>query len=251
MTKHSESTHAKNLTNFAALIEVLRSFGTVYQPANAQLEISRLQALLLQAQEAQALFNQRKSAYSDAVDKQQLAFADVTGLTTRVGNALKASGTSAKSLETFNTVARKVKGRRATPLKTAARPAANAAGQEQPAALAGKVSAAQTGYANRIDNFALLIETLKTDTLYQPNEQQLKVAGLDEKLAAMRQSYQEAAAGMADLQQARDQRNQWLYAPEQGMIAVVSSIKAYVKSIFPVNTAQYKHVAALSFKAQH
>jgi hypothetical protein len=102
MTKHSESTHAKNITNFAALIEILRSFGTVYQPANLQLSIPYLQNLLQQVQMAQDLFNQRKSAYSDAVDKQQLTFAGVTALTTSAGNALKAAGTSAKALENLS-----------------------------------------------------------------------------------------------------------------------------------------------------
>lgn len=250
MTKHSESTHAKNLTNFAALIEVLRSFDKVYQPANTQLEIAQLQSLLKQAQDAQALFNQRKSAYSDAVDKQQLAFAGLTSLTTSIGNAFKASGTSAKTLETFHTVARKVKGQRATLLKASATTAGSTAAEEQPAKGAGTVSVAQMGYANRIDNFALLIETLKTDALYQPNEPQLMVAGLESKLAAMRQSHLDTATRMADLQQARDQRNQLLYAPEGGLVATVRSIKAYVKSIFPVSSAQYKHVAALSFKMQ-
>ena len=243
MTKHSESTHAKNLTNFAALIEILRSFGPAYQPANPQLDIAQLQSLLQLAQEAQDLFNHRKSAYSDTVDKQQLAFAGVTALTTSVGNALKASGTSAKTLETFHTVARKVKGQRATPLKPA--PA-----QEQTTTSGGTVSVAQMGYANRIDNFALLIETLKTEALYQPNEPQLTIAGLESQLNDMRQSHLETATRMADLQQARDRRNDLMYAEESGLVATVRNIKAYVKSIFPINTAQYKHVAAIGFKTQ-
>jgi uncharacterized protein YhaN len=106
------------------------------------------------------------------------------------------------------------------------------------------------GYANRIDNFALLIETLKTEPLYQPNEPHLTIAGLESQLGHMRQTHLDTAARMAELQQARDQRNQLLYAAETGLVATVRSIKAYVKSIFPASTPQYKHIAALGFKAQ-
>ncbi|WP_118975981.1 hypothetical protein [Taibaiella koreensis] len=242
MAKQSESTNAKNLTHFAALIDVLLTFGATYRPVNPLLALPAMEVQLLKAQEAQELCNQRKSAYSLAVDKQQLNFTDLSRLATHIGNAFKAAGTTAQDQATLESVLRRLKGVRATKPKAPVAPEAG-----MPVNAKSTISTAQMSYANRIDNFALLIETLRSGGLYQPNEQHLSVAGLEIRLNDMRQSHREVSVALAGLQEARDKRDALLYTPGTGVADVARAAKTYIKSVYGATSAQYKHVTGLHF----
>ena len=247
MPYKSDSTHAKNIANFSALIEMLRTFGPVYQPVNPDIALPRLEAQLQLIEQAQSSFIQARPRYSDAVDKQQLEFEPLSSLTTSVANAFKAAGVTAKARETLNTITRKIKGERAGKAKGAAATGQAGGSGEGEANSQDTISAAQMGYANRIDNFALLVETLRNEPRYTPLEPHLAVEGLQQKLEALRQRYHEVSIGLAPLQELRQQRNLLLYAPGTGLIDTVRTIKAYIKSIYKTDAAQYKHVTALRF----
>lgn len=253
MTHKTDGTHAKNIANFAALIDMLKTFGADYQPTNPAIALPQLESQLKQAEDAQEILNQSRPLYSDAVDKQQLEFGNLSALTTSIANAFKAAGASVKAQETLHTITRKLKGERATArkVKATAEPRENAATGTAATPRTDTISAAQMGYANRIDNFTLLLKTLKTERNYKPKEEHLSLAGLEQKLAALKSRYREVSGLLAPLQEAREHRNNLLYNSTTGLIATTNIIKAYIRSIYKPASAQSKHITALRFTNKH
>ncbi|WP_118953416.1 hypothetical protein [Taibaiella helva] len=200
-----------------------------------------------QGLDIQDLLNQRKSAYSLAVDQQEIEFADLSRLTTSVGYAFKACGASDQALATLQSVSRRVKGQRTVKPKAAGTAPADAGATPDATAQATTVSTTQMSYANRIDNFALLIETLRPEACYRPNEIHLNLAALEAKLDNMRQCHRTVSAALAALQEVRDERNRLFFHPLKGIIVNVKAVKAYVKSVYGAGSGQYKHIAGLSF----
>ena len=50
------------------------------------------------------------------------------------------------------------------------------------------------------------------------------------------------------LTNARIKRNDELYNPQTGLVAVANAVKAYVKSLFGVSSPQYQQLNKLKFK---
>ncbi|PWS33869.1 hypothetical protein [Pedobacter paludis] len=48
----------------------------------------------------------------------------------------------------------------------------------------------------------------------------------------------------------RLQRNEALYNPEMGVVALATDVKNYVKSVFGLSHPQYKQISGISFRAE-
>jgi hypothetical protein len=239
MSSKSESTQAQNISNFGFVIDVVESFGFAYQPSNNALFFKPLNDQRNKILAIDQEFKEKHTTFSVAIDQQQLAYADLGKLTTRVINACKASGASAKSLETLKTITRKIKGERSEKLKP---PVAGSLEEDN------NISVSQLSYANRASNFATMVSFLKAEPKYNPNEADLSIAGLQKKLDALNSTYKAVSLAQAPLAIVRNRLNEALYHPETGLINTVNLIKAYIKSLFGAGSPQYKQLTALSFR---
>ncbi|MFA6059917.1 MAG: hypothetical protein WC756_17050 [Taibaiella sp.] len=241
MSSKSESTQAKNISNFTLVIDIVHSFGPTYQPSNEALFFAPLNS---QNNEILALdkeFKEKHTAFSVAIDHQQLAYEGLGKLTTRVINAFKASGASAKSQETLQTITRKIKGERSEKLK----PLTEGSLKED-----NSISVSQLSYASRASNFAAMISFLRAEPKYNPNEADLSIAGLEEKHETLSSTYKAVSQVQAPLTTVRIRRNEALYHPETGLVNTARLIKAYAKSVFGAQSPQYKQLTAIQFKDQ-
>jgi predicted negative regulator of RcsB-dependent stress response len=161
-------------------------------------------------------------------------------LTTQVLNAFKASGASEKSIETLQTITRKMKGQRSEKLK----PPTDKSIEDN------RISVSQLSYANRASNFAAMVSLLLAEPKYAPNEYNLTVTGLQEKLDALNSTYQAVSLAQAPLAAIRIRRLEALYHAETGLIHTVKLVKAYIKSLYGAKSAQYKQVTTLAFKGR-
>lgn len=245
MASNSESGHAKNVANFEQLTVNCSGLGTNYNPSNASIKSAALTTLLTSAKSSVSAVNAAYATWSNAVAAREVAFATLSKLTTRIYNALKASGTTHQMDESAKSFVRKIQGRRATPKATEE--------ERKLAETNGKpivqVSSSQMGYDNRIDNLDKLIKLLGTITLYAPNELDLKVATLTTFLNDLKAKNLAVVSADTALANARIARNAILYKIDSGLVDISSFVKTYIKSIYGASSPQYKQVSCLRFKS--
>ncbi len=245
MSTSVETGHAKNVANFKKMIAFVAAYGAQYNPSSVELQLGSLNVKAAEAQQALTNLNTHFTNYGHAVSKRETAFAPLQKLSTKMLNALKASNASHAVIEHMQSQNRKMQGKRAG--KKLPEPSAN---PNQPLAeqSATQVSVSQQGYDNRLDVLDKQIKILAGTPAYHPNESELSLAGLQDHYTALNDENTAVVNTIAGLSKARLNRNQVMYHPETGMVAIAMHTKNYVKSLFGASSANYKQIAGLSFK---
>ncbi len=243
MSNTSDTSHAKNVTNFDSLISAVITIGNGYNPSKDSIKLPALQSLLSVANESLIALKNAESANSTAIDVRELAFKPTGSLFTKINNALKASGSSVQADETAKTIFRKLQGKRASAILTdEEKKALEAEGKE-----VNQISASQMGYDERVDNFEKLISLLQTIPEYNPNEEELKIETLQGIFTDLKTKNSEVVKTNFVLETARGTRNDVLYKPLSGIVDISSDVKSYIKSVFGATSTQYKLVSKLRF----
>ncbi|WP_316807310.1 hypothetical protein [Pedobacter agri] len=244
MSKTYETGHAKNVANFETLVTILNGFGAAYNPSNANLQLGSLGQKAADARLATEQVNQLLAANNSAIAVREQAFEPLSKLSTRIFNAVKASGVPDVVVEQVTTHHRKLQGRRASAkLSEAEKQALAAKGTP-----ANQVSASQLSFDSRLDTFDKLIKLLGTIPQYTPNEVELQLASLTTLYQDLLQQNREVISKNTDLSIARINRNTVCYDEETGMIALALNAKNYAKSVFGTTTPQYKQIAGITFR---
>ena len=243
MPSKSETGHAVNVANFNDLISFVSGYGTAYNPSNSVIALTALQTLATSAQNSLDGVNTALPAYNTSVAAREVAFAPLSKLVTRVMNLLKASGVSEQVYDQVLTVARKIKGTRASAKVV---PDAPVEGEEV-SVVTKQVSASQMSYDSRAENFNKFIQLLSAIPEYNPNEEELKVTtltALDNDLKAKNDA---VIASEVPLSNARIVRNDILYTEITGLCDIALTVKNYVKAIFGATSPQYNQISKLKF----
>ena len=244
MKTNSDKGNAKNVVSFESLTVLLNDFGDFYNPVNEKLKIPALKSLLVKGKDAITEVQNYFTVYAKAVDAREDAFEPLNKLITRVKNALKACGTTTRTIETAQTFFRKIQGTRAVRKLT----------EEELKTLAdqGKeitqISASQMSYDSRLDNFAQLINILANTQEYTPNEEDLQVAYLNNLYETLRELNTTVMTNDIKLSTARKERNKILYDPDSGLVPIAFMVKTYIKSIYGVSSTQNEQASKIVFK---
>lgn len=241
MAPVSETGHAKNVANFQDLIAFCQTYGTAYNPTKENLKIPKLQLLYQEAQDQLNNFKTYKIAFDSATDNRQNTFADLRKLSTRIVNAFAVCGASALAIQDAKSINRKIQG--APPKKKT-----NPHNPTPPVSNVGTISNSQQSYDRLIDHFSTLIILLKQYTEYTPNENELKIATLETKLADLKTANINQITAFAAYNGAMISRNQTLYNEVTGLVQISREVKLYIKSVFGADSPQYDQVSALDFK---
>ena len=244
MNKSSETGHAKNVANFETLTNYVISYNSAYNPSRDAIRIQSLQTILSNAKNAMTEVNNALSPYKMAGAERETSFKPLNTLVTRAINALKASETTGKMDETAISVARKITGKRATPIKQATAAAATVGTEEGPK----HISAAQTSYDNLLENFDKLIIHLQNIPQYSPNEPELQPQALRAFKENLYAKNNQAKLTDIALSNARIARNKVMYEPLTGMIDIAADVKAYVKSVYGATSPEFKQISKIEFK---
>lgn len=245
MASTSETGHAKNVTNFDELVSFVAGYGTTYNPSKVSIKLTALQTLSTNAKNAISAVNTASPSYSNAVAARESAFENLSKLTTRIINALKATDATPQIIDSAKTIIRKIQGKRATSLKTdEEKTALIAEGKE-----VKEISTSQLSYDNRIDNLDKLIKLLTSETIYTPNESDLKIVALTTLYTDLKTKNTAVLTATIPLSNSRLTRNDVLYKANTGLVDIAMDTKSYIKSIFGATSPQYKQVSKLAFKA--
>ena len=243
MATNSDINHAKNVTNFETLISVVVSLGATYNPSKDSLKLPALQTLHSAATDSMTALKNAESATATAVDTRELAFKSIGSLFTRINNALKASNSTVQADDTAKSIFRKLHGKRASAKLT----------EEQKAILlaegkeVNQNSNSQMGYDDRVENFESLISFLQTVPEYNPNEEELKITTLQALLSDLKAKNISVMQNRIAEDTVRGLRKSVQNTPLTGLVDIANDVKSYIKSVFGVNSTQYKLVSKLRF----
>jgi hypothetical protein len=244
MTTISESSYAKSIANFESLLITIRSFGSSYNPVKESIMVPIMEALLAQAKESLTEYDTAKSIYSTSVDAQKDAFKPIGQLITRVRNALQASDSTAENNRTAETIFRKLKGQRASAKLTKE----EKVDMEAEGKTVNQISVSQMGYNDRIGNMRNAISLLSTIPAYNPNEADLKVAALSSLADQLQEKNTNVTSAFVQFTVARNKRNEIIRGADKSLAKTASDAKAYIKSLFGVNSTEYKQISKISIK---
>jgi len=187
--------HVKNVEAFTRVVDFCTGFGGNYNPGRPTLQIDALTTLLSHIQSAMDQVKIAKADYDRHVDERKQAFDQVPKLLAGTLRRLEASGTKPEYLENARAHVHRFIG--ASPKTRSAIPS------EQVESAPGPKGRLQLAYVAKADAFSKLVQSLKTEPLYQSREPQYTVAGLEAKVLELMQLNQ-AVADAEDLAHGTD-----------------------------------------------
>jgi hypothetical protein len=111
-----------------------------------------------------------------------------------------------------------------------------------------EISASQTSFDLRLENFDRLIKLLSTIPLYAPNENDLKVASLTDLYKDLAGKNAAVIAAAVVLSNARIARNKTFYKPDTGLVDIALAVKAYVRSLFGSDNPNFRQVSGIAIR---
>lgn len=270
MKSISETGHAKNV----ALLEKMKAYcvgyGNMYKPSKSSIQLENMQQLLVAARNAMQTVTNTYIAHTNAVNARMEVFNELKPLIGRVINALAAVDVPEKTLSDARAIYRRIRGVRASkkeetvvqtttmvtePNMIDATEDTAAESVNEPTngteSSNGKTtrynSSAQTSKDQLIEHVARLVALLETEPAYQPNEEELQVAALQQYLERLRSLNSAVNITEVTWSNARIQRDELLYLSKDCVYNVAKDVKLYVKSVFGPSNLQYKQVSKLRF----
>lgn len=238
MASTSETGHAKNAASFAELISFAKGLGAKYNPSKESIQVAGLDAMHAAAANALGAAKAAQTAFDKATNQRALAFDGLRKLSTRVVAAFSVYATK-DELNDLRSIQRKMQGARAgKPVKTAAE------GQPQ---TDKTISVSQQSFDSLVDHFAKIIETVKSHSDYKPNEPELTTDGLKNKLDELKSANAAVIDSYTAWNNSLITRNEILYNPLTGLVALAAMVKNYIRSVFGHQSPQHKQVSALKF----
>ena len=241
MKSTSETGHAKNVANFEDLISFCTAYGTNYNPSKTSITLSSLNTLYTNALTTIANVTTTKNAFDNVTGIRQTAFAPLKPLATKVINSLSATDALDTVVKDAKTINRKLQGSRSSSSSTSI---TESTPSESPTTT---ISTSQQSYDRLIDSFGKLIDLVNAETNYNPNETELQVTSLNDKLATLQASNTAVITKYTDYSNARIERNSLLYTNNNSLVETALDVKKYIKSVFGATSPQYKQVSGLKF----
>ncbi|HPE75283.1 MAG TPA: hypothetical protein PLC80_04310 [Draconibacterium sp.] len=243
MANTSNTGHPVNLANFNLLNEIYLGYGEDYNPGNNLIKPAAMQELAAVAAEAQRLYTATFPALKTAIVERKIVFKPLSRLVSKTMFFLKGSGAPKEIYDKANTVARLIKGIRASK-KIKPEPVAEG---EEPAPVPKQISASHMSFDSRISNFGIFIQMLAGIPQYNPNENELKIESLWAVHDGLKAKNSAFIAAEVPNTNARIARNKVFYTELTGLCDVGQASKDYVKALYGINSPRFKQISKIRF----
>jgi hypothetical protein len=237
----NEAGDMKVIGNFRRLID-LQKTDPMFDSSNPLLKIAQLEQQLINGNAAVEAITDNMAPNKVAITARQAEYVQAVATVRGSRNILKSSGASAKVLEDADSFTRKVFGLKKSkkePEVTAVTSATEAVKTH---------SASQQSYDAILGNIRNYNAIIKTVGLYNPNEANYKISGLETMADDLEAKNNLVSTTFASLDAARRLRDELLYTNEDCICKVAQMVKNYVKAIHGATSPQYKAISGLTFK---
>ena len=99
---------------------------------------------------------------------------------------------------------------------------------------------------SKADHFGNLVKLVTTEANYGPNEPELGLTGLTQKLARIQQLNSSVIHARSDWGYKKMARDKKLYA-DNSLITTGRSVQKYVRAVYGLKSAEYMRISKLSF----
>jgi hypothetical protein len=255
MANNSEKGHAKNVANFSWLREEVEGFGIAYNPGPADIRLNNLLTVESDLKVAMEGLANALADHKDAINARQFAFEDLDKRCTRIIGEAIASGADKKILADLRHLVRKIRGKRAKPIKEEeipppATPFVEGKAPESDPAPKVRKSASQASYDYQKEHFVQMVSLIGKIPGYAPNEADMSMSGLEARALLLGNSTKLVYHTISEVEKAREIRDRLLYKSFVGAVELAVRVKNHVKSAFGHASNQFKAVAQIDFKAQ-
>lgn len=244
MAKRSETGHAVNAANFVRIIKYCEELGGAYTPPDEALSIEKLLIKAENMKNAIADYNAKSAPWVQSVNEREYAIAPLNKLLTRVRNLVKACAVKQQFKDDVSSLVKEIQGVRAK-AKVVTEP-------ENPLVPTSEsvknISAAQTGYDNRLNNFDRLIELLKVEPGYTPEEDDLKISALEDLQTVLEDRNHDVASVTPAVDNARILRDAEMYTGEGSGADLAGKVKAYFKAKFGGQSREFYTLTKWEFR---
>jgi hypothetical protein len=238
MASTSETGHAKNVANFEDLISFVTAYGTPYNPTKAAIKLTNLTAVFTQSKTDILNVITKSVAFNNVTNSRIIQFDPIRTLSTRLVNAFASTDATPEMIKDARTINRKLQGKRAKSMETPTDP-------NSP--IPKTISVSQQSYDQLIENFTKLVELLKSEPTYAPNEVDLKITTLTALLTALKASNTGVSNAYTEVSNARIARDKTLYKDKTGLYDIANDVKNYVKSLFGATSPEFKQISKIKF----
>jgi hypothetical protein len=223
--------HVKNVEAFTRVVDFCTGFGGNYNPGRPTLQIDALATQLSHIQSAMDHVRIAKAEYDRHVVERKQAFDQIPKLLAGTLRRLEASGTKPEYLENARAHVHRFIG--ASPKTRSAIPS------EQVESAPGPKGHLQLAYVSKADAFSKLVQSLKTEPLYQSREPLYTVEGLEAKVLELMLLNQAVADARKLWRMALIDRDKVLYSNEESMLQVARAVKKYVRGLYGHDSREY------------
>ena len=233
-----ETGHAKNVANFEDFISFVTAYGATYNPTKASIKLANLNAIFTQAKSDITNVMNKTVAFNTTSNVRATLFEPLQKLSTRLVQALSSTDATEELVKDAKTVNRKLQGKRSKAIEATTDPNAPAP---------NTISASQQSYDQLIEHFGKLIEILKSEPTYVPNETELKIATLNTQLTALKTANTNVTTAYTAVSNSRIARDKTLYKEKTGIYDVTLDVKNYVKSLYGISSPEFKQLSKIKF----
>lgn len=265
MIKIYETGHVKNVANFYELLSNCIALGSQYNPSNPNLTIAKLQILHDNAEDALTNVRDITQDLNNTVNQRRADFANVKPLSTRIIAAMKSCEIPAETIKNADSIKKKIQGQRATPIKKAAPqapapdsntitvpvdtldPNAPLPNDTPEVKEIKRISTSQQSYDSIAEHMAKLNALLIRQPNYTITESGISLADIQNKATILLNRNKEVVDAVVAITNARNNRNNTLYNPTEGLCATAQTVKNYLKAAFGVKSTTYTTISKLRF----
>ena len=246
MASKSETGHAVNIANFKTMIDACNSYGVAYNPSNLKLTVTNMTTQWNSASTAQVTLTQTRMNAKPAINNRDILFEPVSKLVTRIISHLNSTEASVQLKADAKGLADKIRGfGLAKPKKKTAEGVED--GNGSAAENDDFVSKSHMSFVQRVDNFKGLIELLKAEATYIPNEADLTTASLNTLYTSMKSANDGIGLSLKGVDVKRISRDNAIYDGDAGLKVTADKCKKYVKGLYGAGSAEYAMISGLKF----
>jgi len=232
--------HVKNVETYSRLVEFCTGYGGNYNPGQQNLKLNAMRAMLENAQSSLQDVSLKRLDYKRVTNEREIAFTDLSRLTSRIVLYLSTSGVPDQTVDDARFYARLIGGR----LVRRREPIPSDEADEKPLTTR---SLTQRSYVALKDHFTQLVELIKKEPAYQPNEEDLQIASLEARVNELNTATAKVHIARAAWSNAMIYRNRLMYKGLESLVNHGATVKRYVRSVFGNTSAQSAQMAELSF----
>ncbi|MEK6782132.1 MAG: hypothetical protein AABY93_10520 [Bacteroidota bacterium] len=229
--------HVKNVQAFGKLKGICTGYGGQYNPGQQNLQVNAMSTLLNSAQQTMEDLNEAQTIYDNATNNRVLGFKGIRKLSSRILSVLQSSGAHPLTVADARVSVRKVWGARS---KRVTEPP-KAAEQAKTSIVYGQ------DYVSIAYHFAKLVETVSAEAQYNPNEEELSVEGMHQRLEELHSLNDAVTNAEIVLGQARRKRNALYYTGDGNLFSTALAAKQYVRGVFGFGSTQHLEVRRVRF----